>query len=137
MGKLEFDFREGLDKEHIVYKRKGFSWKFCVYYFAYLFFTWGYVVAFFALFIYAYTNNEPVAFPIYLSLWLAFVVAIIIVAIINMLNYKKVKKVKLVTVEVENQKIVNQPYPNEHPTGIQNNIEMVNQRPHEGDTLIQ
>jgi hypothetical protein len=137
MGKLEFDFREGLDKDHIVYKRKGFSWKHCVYYLSYLLFTWGYAVAFFALFQFVYTNFEPVAFPIYIALWLAFVIALIIVAVINLIHSNQAKRIKVAKREAENKHAAVHPHHVDHPTGIEGrNIEMGIQRVQEGDQLV-
>jgi hypothetical protein len=125
MGKIEFDFREGLDKDHIVYKRSGFHWTHCVYYIGYLLFTWGITVAFFALFQFVYTNYEPVAFPIYIALWLAFVISIIIVAVMNLVNYKKTKHVRKAKKDAERKKSMSQ------------GIEMIQQKkPEEGDNLV-
>jgi hypothetical protein len=133
MGKLEFDFREGLDKDNIIYKRKGFDWKHCIYYFGYLFFAWGYTVAFFALFQFAYVNHEPVAFPIYIALWLAFMIALIVVAAVNLVNYGKQKKIKQARKAAEKQRLEQHAHGLEHmPT----NVEMVNQRRDEKDTLV-
>jgi hypothetical protein len=94
MGKLEFDFREGLDKDHIVYRKKGFDFKHCMYYIGYLLFTWGYTVAFFALFQFAYTNHEEVAFPIYIALWLLFMIVLTTIAVINLVKAHRNKEIK-------------------------------------------
>jgi hypothetical protein len=125
MGKLEFDFREGLDKDHIVYRKKGFDCKHCIYYLGYLLFTWGYTVAFFALFQYVYTNHEPVAFPIYVSLWLAFLIFFFINAVRVLRNYQDVKKIKKANKEAEARKLQGQhgidyqPTNENHPRGIE------------------
>jgi hypothetical protein len=95
MSKLEFDFRMGLNKDHIVYKHKGINWQHCIYYFGYLTFTWGYVVACFALFQYVYINYEPIAFPLYIVLWLVFVLTIVGIAIANLRRYNQAKMNKI------------------------------------------
>jgi hypothetical protein len=131
MGKLEFDFREGLDKDHIVYKKKGFDCKHCIYYLMYLLFTWGYTVAFFALFQYAYTNHELVAFPIYIALWLLFIVALTTIAIINLVKYQRNKVIKKAKKLEENR-----PHQIEHqPTNEHKAIEMG--KKDEKDNLVQ
>ena len=91
MVKVIYDFREGMEREAMVYKKKpnvthGF------YYFFYLLLTWGWTVAWFSLFQYAYLNHESIAFWVYIAFWLAFAISIIVVGAINIVKYKDRKK---------------------------------------------
>ena len=62
MTKIEYDFREGLDRDHIIYKKSGYDWDFCIKYILYLLATFLFTAGWYALFHYAYINHETTAF---------------------------------------------------------------------------
>jgi type VI protein secretion system component VasK len=94
MGKIVYDFREGLDQEKIVYKSSGWDWSAICGYGGYLILTWIWACGFFALFQYAYINHEPVAFWVYIGIWLAFVALLLTVIIYNLGTYYSNKALK-------------------------------------------
>lgn len=87
MGKIVYDFREGLDQEKIVYKNTGWDCGAIFGYIGYLILTWIWACGFFALFQYAYINHEPVAFWVYVGIWLFFVTILLTVIIYNLCAY--------------------------------------------------
>ncbi len=92
MGRIEYDFRDGLDKDHLIYKKKGNDCKFCCYYLLYLLATYINCALWYALFHYAYINHEPIAFWVYVGCWLFWVLTIVVVAIINLCIHHSHKK---------------------------------------------
>lgn len=94
MGKVEYDFREGLDQEKLIYKNKSWDWRSFLGYIGYLLFTWTVMAAFFALFFYAYIYHPDTAFWVYIGVWLAFAVALLTVIITNLALHYKAKKDK-------------------------------------------
>jgi type VI protein secretion system component VasK len=107
MGKVEYDFREGLDQEKIVYKKESFDCKSCFYYFLCLMVCWIYTAGWFALFHYAYINHEPIAFWVYIGCWLAFALSLLTIIIVNLSKHyhrKNLKKAELAR-EMERRRI--------------------------------
>ncbi len=107
MVKAVYDFREGLEKDKIVYKNDKWDWKGCFYYLLYLFATWGWAVAWFAVFQTAYIFNEKTAFWIYIGLWFAFIITIITIYMVNLIRFykKKSDKKKRLEEEVERKRL--------------------------------
>jgi hypothetical protein len=95
MGKIVYDFREGLDQEKIVYKNTSMDCKAIFGYAGYLILTWIWAIGWFALFQYAYINHEPVAFWVYCGIWLAFVAALLSVITYNLVVYYNKKDMKI------------------------------------------
>jgi heme exporter protein D len=91
MAKVIYDFREGLEKEKIVYKKKKRDPVHDCYFLLYLLATWAWIVGWFALFLFAYTIHEFTAFWIYIAFWLAFVISFIIIAVLNIVESKNKK----------------------------------------------
>ena len=105
MVKIEYDFREGLDRDHIIYKKKGYDCKFCCYYVLYLIATYAFTAGWYALFHYAYINDEPTAFWVYIAFWLAWVILIVTIAVANlMVHYRNKRARKAKEAEEEERK---------------------------------
>lgn len=94
MGKILYDFREGLDQEKIVYRNTDCDCKSVVYYLLYLMFAWSWVVVWFALFHYAYIYHEPIAFWVYIGVWLTFIIGLSSIIIYNLVNHSIKKKAR-------------------------------------------
>jgi magnesium-transporting ATPase (P-type) len=110
MTKVIYDFREGLEREKIVYKKKKRNSVHDCYYVLYLLGTWAWTVAWFSLFLYAYTQHEFTAFWIYIAFWLAFVISFIIIAVLNIVNSRKKKEIS-VEQPVIVQEVIVEPQP--------------------------
>jgi amino acid permease len=104
MGKVVYDFREGLDLEKIVYKNDGINWKECIYYTLCIIGCWVYTAGWFALFHYAYINSEPTAFWIYVGIWLGFAIFLVIVIGYNLGAHYHRKAIKKIEQEKENER---------------------------------
>jgi predicted membrane protein len=94
MGKVMYDFREGMEKEKIVYKDTGVDCRSFMYYVGYLLFTWVYMAGWFALFLYAYIYHESIAFWVYIACWLAFTIFLIVILSWNLRYFHQLKKKK-------------------------------------------
>ncbi len=94
MTRIEYDFREGLDKDQIIYKKAGRDWNFCCKYILYLLATYLFTAAWYALFHYAYINHERTAFWVYIAFWLLWVLLIVSVAITNLCIHYRNKRIK-------------------------------------------
>ena len=94
MGKIIYDFREGLDQEKIVYKNESMNIKYGFYYIGYLLLTWIWACGWFALFQYSYINHEAIAFWVYIGCWLAFTLSLIGVITYNLMVYYNKKNMK-------------------------------------------
>lgn len=75
MVKVIYDFREGLDKEKIVYRDTSCDcasfWKFV----AFVLFSWSFMIGWFALFQYSYISHGRTAFWVYVIVWLVAVIS--------------------------------------------------------------
>jgi hypothetical protein len=94
MGKVEYDFREGLEKEKIVYKNNRWNYDEFFLYLLVVLVAWSWAAGWFALFFYAYIYNEPIAFWVFIACWLAFVAALITVSVVNLCRHYAEKKRK-------------------------------------------
>jgi hypothetical protein len=75
---IKFDFREGIDIDKIVYKNTRTRWEHAIYYFLCMLFTWLYAFGFLWLNFYLYANYEDVVKWIFIGVWVAVVLSIII-----------------------------------------------------------
>jgi hypothetical protein len=105
MGRIVYDFREGLDQEKIVYKNTSWNLKHGFYYILYMLATWGWAAGWFALFQYAYINNEPIAFWVYIGCWLLFMVIMCSIIFTNLFRHYAAKERKRVFREEEAHKL--------------------------------
>jgi amino acid permease len=96
MKKTEFDFRLGIDQDKIVYKKDSFDWRNKVYFLIAVLVCWTFTAAWFALFQYANMNHYSTAFWIYIGVWLAFAIHLIIIITRNLgvHHMKKAEKIR-------------------------------------------
>lgn len=87
----QFDFREGMLLEKVVYKDTSCDWKSRCLYALTLITTWAWGVAWFALFFYLYIFHQKIAFWIYIAVWLVFAISLIVNAIIQLQSAKSRK----------------------------------------------
>ena len=106
MGKIVYDFREGLDKEKIVYKNETWNVKYRFYYILYMLATWIFTAAWFGLFQYSYINHEATAFWVYIGCWLAFMVVLLGIISYNLCVYYSNKNRKLIMRKNEEIKLL-------------------------------
>jgi hypothetical protein len=97
MGKVIYDFREGLDKEKIIYNNTSFDcasfWKFV----GFVLLSWGWMVGWFALFQFSYIFHPKTAFWVYVIVWLVVIVFFIAwVTYFLVAHYKKKNKARRV-----------------------------------------
>jgi hypothetical protein len=65
----QFDFREGIIIENIVYKDTSCDWESKLLYISFLLLTWAYGIAWFALFFYCYIFHERTTFWVFIGCW--------------------------------------------------------------------
>lgn len=87
----KYDFRQGLEKEKIIYKNKYWDWRSFLKYIGYLLFTWSIVVSFFALFQFAFIYHPSISVWVYGFCWLTFVLITITIIIINLIKHRREK----------------------------------------------
>jgi hypothetical protein len=87
----KFDFRQGLEQEKIVYKNENWDWRSFLKYIGYLLFTWAMVVAWFALFQFAFINHPVISVWVYGFCWLVFVLITASIIIANLIKHKREK----------------------------------------------
>jgi hypothetical protein len=107
----KYDFREGLEKEKIIYVNTNWDWRSFLSYIGYLLFTWGLVIAWFSLFQFPFIYHPVISVWVYGFCWLTFVIitaAIIVTNLINHYNEKRRRKREAQKVEtvVEMQNLV-------------------------------
>jgi len=106
MGKIVYDFRDGLEPEKLIFKENTHKCKESTYWILYLLLDWIYACGWYALFHWAYINYEDISFWVLGISWIVFVLAFIINSIINLKinsNAKKERKLK----ELEEQEKMN------------------------------
>lgn len=94
MGKIVYDFREGLEPEKLIFKEETHRCREATYYSLYLLLCWSYACGWYALFHWAYINYEDITFWVLVGCWLAFVIIFIIIHIVNICIHKKKKAEK-------------------------------------------
>ena len=98
MGKIIYDFRDGLEREKLVFQENTHRCRDYSFWVLYLLFDWIYCCAWYALFHWAYINHEDYAFWIFAGTWVLFIIIFIANSIVNLQknqNRKKHKKDKL------------------------------------------
>ena len=87
----QYDFREGILLEKVVYKDDscdcGGGWLFVLCLIA----TWAWGVAWFALFFYCYINHEQTTMWVFIALWLVHMIVVITVAVLTLHRSKQAK----------------------------------------------
>ena len=92
---IQYDFREGILLEKVVYKDTSGHCKKNLLYILCLIITWVWGSAWFALFFYLYINYEPVMFWIFIVIWIILIYTIIVFGIINIQASKYNKNLKI------------------------------------------
>ncbi len=102
---IKFDFREGIDIDKIVYKNTRTRWEHAIYYFLCMLLTWVYAFGFLWLNFYLYANYENVVKWVFIGVWIAVVLSIVIRGGIILAEYysKKWEK-ETMKLEEENKK---------------------------------
>jgi len=121
MGKVIYDFREGLDQEKIIYKNTSCDCASFMKFVGFVLLSWGWTVGWFALFQYSYIFHAKTAFWVYVIVWL-----VVILLFITWVTYflcahskkKKLKKQKQLKEEAENNDKLEQ-IPNNEMNGIE------------------
>jgi len=97
MGKIVYDFRDGLEPEKLIFKENQHKLREAIYWLLYLLLDWTYACGWYALFHWAYINYEDTAFWVFSISWIVFVLIFIINAIVNLIrnsNKRKLKKLE-------------------------------------------
>ena len=94
MGKIIYDFREGLEREKLVFRENTHYCKEYTFWALYLLLDWTYACAWYALFHWFYINYEYIAFWTLAGIWIVFIIIFILNAIINLVKNKRNKKHK-------------------------------------------
>jgi hypothetical protein len=87
----KYDFREGLEKEKIIYVNKFWDWRSFLSYIGYMLFTWGFVVGWFILFQYAFINHPLISVWVYGFCWLTFIIITVTILISNLVKHRNAK----------------------------------------------
>ena len=94
MSEPLYDFRDGILLEKVVYKDTSCNFGYVLLYLACLLLTWIWGSAWFALFFYSYIYHEKVAFIVFLSVWGAFAIIVIVIGFITIQSSKNQKAQK-------------------------------------------
>ena len=96
-----FDFREGLDPEKAVYKDDSYDWVSVLKYIGFLLFAYCWGMGWFCLFFWLYGTYQRVTFWVFIGIFLAHIISIVIVGAINIqknktrkINKRKAKEEK-------------------------------------------
>ena len=91
----QYDFREGMLLEKVVYKDDSIDIKSRILYVCCIILTWCWGCAWFALFFWAYIFHEEIAFWVFIAVWLIHFIIVVIFAahtLISARNHKREKK---------------------------------------------
>ena len=94
MSEPLYDFRDGILLEKVVYKDTSCNFGYVLLYLACLLLTWIWGSAWFALFFYSYIYHEKVAFIVFLSVWGAFALIVIVIGFLTIQRSKNQKAQK-------------------------------------------
>lgn len=73
MGKIEYDFRDGIDgNKKVYYDKRWFKWKELLAYIGLMLLTWAYSSGWFALFLYGWLTDRWVALWVFVGVWFGF-----------------------------------------------------------------
>jgi len=126
MGKIVYDFREGLEPEKLIFKENTHRCREFTYWLLYLLLCWTYACGWYALFHWAYINYEDITFWVLSMSWIVFVLIFIIVAIVNLRTNSQMRKKKkaeqMAAVETESNRITEKRSNYDNPTNT-NKIE--------------
>ena len=104
----QYDFREGILLEKVVYKDESFDIKSRILYIICILLTWCWGLAWLSLFFWLYTNYEQITFWVFIIIWLIhFAIVVIIGAhtLISARNKKREKKAKREEAERQQKQI--------------------------------
>jgi len=124
MGKIVYDYREGLEPEKIIFKENKHKCKEFTFWLLYLLLAWTYACGWYALFHWAYINHADTAFWVLLISWIVFIIIFVINSIVNLKrhsNNKKLKKLEQQRLETEQNNITQKR--NYDPPTVSNQIE--------------
>ena len=106
MTEANWDFREGLLQQKANYKDEGCKFGEGLFFFGAIILTWVWGIAWFSLFFWMYIYHRPVSFWIFIGVFLAHFILIIIVGDYNIISSKKKKKQKKIEKE-QNDDLMN------------------------------
>ena len=104
----QYDFREGILLEKVVYKDDSFDIKSRILYIICILLTWCWGLAWFSLFFWAYIFHEQVAFWVFIIVWLIHFIIVVAVGahtLISARNKKIEKKRKKEEFEIQQKQI--------------------------------
>jgi len=119
----QYDFREGMLLEKVVYKDDSCKAGEGFLYFGCLLLTWCWGMAWFALFFWMYIFHENIAFWIFIGVWLIHFIIIVIVGAYTLIKSKndKIKKKQLKEERAEQEKkIEDARKKRQHPEKLEN-----------------
>ncbi len=108
MGKIIYDFREGLEPEKLIFKENTHRCKESIYWLLYLLLCWTYACGWYALFHWSYINYEDTAVWVIGITWCVFVFGFLINAFVNLQMNKKNKLLKKEKREKEEKQVYNE-----------------------------
>jgi len=126
MGKIIYDFREGIDKEKIIYRNTSCDWA--------SFFKWTgsvllayiWTCAWFALFNYAYINHAKTVFWTNTMIWIAFVIFFIARCVyVYIRHYNRKNKIKREKLLKEKEKEMAKDTENKYATRPKNELDLI------------
>ena len=104
----QYDFREGILLEKVVYKDDSFDIKSRILYILCILLTWCWGLAWFSLFFWAYIFHEQVAFWVFIIVWLIHFIIVVVVGALTLMsarNKKLEKKRKKEEFEMQQKRI--------------------------------
>ena len=99
----QYDFREGMLLEKVVYKDESFDIKSRILYVICILLTWCWGCAWFALFFWAYIFHEQIAFWVFIIVWLIHFIIVVIFAAHTLISARN-KKIEKKRKKEENER---------------------------------
>ncbi len=91
MSEPKYDFRDGILLEKVVYKDDSCNVGYVFLYLLCLLITWIWASGWFALFFYSYIFHEKTCMIVFLSIWGAFAIAVVIIGVLTIQKSKNEK----------------------------------------------
>ena len=126
MGKIIYDFREGLDKEKIIYRNTSCDWASFWKWIGTVLLVWIWMAAWFAIFQYAYINHAKTVFWTNTMIWLVFMFCFIARCIYVLIrHYSRKNKLKKEKMLKEREKQLAANSENNYATRPKNELDLI------------
>ena len=126
MGKIIYDFREGLDKEKIIYRNTSCDWASFFKWIGSVLLVWIWMAGWFAVFQYSYINHAKTAFWVYCIIWLTFMICLVSWLAFRVIrHYRRKSKLKKEKELLQKEKRMAADTENKYATKPKNELDVI------------